>query len=88
MQRIRVTADNEPTIEDDNDPPVHMLFTCGIEVTLAQHLELLASPRKCNLLGVDNTNERIVYEHRHGWYGWPEIPPINPEEEEYPSTTY
>jgi len=59
----------------------HMLFTCGIEVTMQQHLELLASPKKCDKLGVDCTNERQVYEARREWYGWPEMPPIDPEEE-------
>jgi len=60
---------------------MHFLFTCGVEVTLEQHLELLASPKKCDLLGVDNTNERLVYEARREWFGWPETPPINPDEE-------
>jgi len=81
MQKIRPTMTNETFNEGDEPLPIHMLFTCGIEVTVEQHLELLASPRKCNLLGIDNTNERLVYGHKHEWYGWPEMPPINPEEE-------
>lgn len=68
--------------ENPMNAETHMLFTCGIEVTLKQHLELLASPRKSNLLGIDNTEERLIYEHRHEWYGWPPIPPIDPSEEE------
>lgn len=59
----------------------HFLFTCGVEVTLEQHLELLASPKKCDKLGVDNTSERLVYDSRREWFGWPEMPPINPDEE-------
>ncbi len=81
MKKIRVAPDPEPMVEGE-EPSMHTLFTCGVEVTMDQHLELLASPRKCNLLGVDNTNERIIYEHRREWFGWPEMPPINPDEEE------
>ena len=65
-----------------DEPERHFLFTSGIEVTLDEHLELLASPKKCNLLGIDNTEERLVYSHRHEWYGWPSLPEINPGEEE------
>ena len=83
MQRIRVTIDTEPTIEGDDDPKVHMLLTCGVEVTMEQHLELLASPKKCNLLGVDNAFERMVYEHQHEWFDWPPIPEIDPNDEMY-----
>ena len=59
----------------------HMLLTCGVEVTLEEHLSLLASPKKCYALGVDNTLERSVYAVQHDWYGWPEMPDIDPDEE-------
>lgn len=81
MKTYRATLSNEWE-ENDDDEKRHYLFTAGIEVTIAQHLELLESPRKCNLLGVDNTNERQVYGHKHEWYGWPEMPAIDPNEEE------
>lgn len=81
MQKFYVPLDPEPMVEGE-EPNTHMLFTCGVEVTLEQHLALLSSPKACNLLGVDNTDERTIYEHRHEWYGWPELPPINPDEEE------
>lgn len=61
----------------------HYLFTSAIEVTIEEHLELLASPKKCDKLGLDNTYEREVYSHRHEWYGWPPCPPIDPDEELY-----
>ena len=65
------------------EPSRHHLLTSSIEVTMDQHLALLTSPKKCNALGVDNTYERLIYGHRHEWYGWPEMPEIDPNEEEY-----
>lgn len=62
--------------------PRHLLLTCGVEVTMKQHLDLLASPKKCNILGVDNTYERMVYENQREWWGFPELPDIDPNEEE------
>lgn len=82
MRTYRVGPDSEPMVEGE-EPNTHFMFTVGVEVTLEQHLELLASPKACNLLGADNTNERIIYKHRREWYGWPEAPPINPGEEEF-----
>lgn len=70
-------------VMDPDEPERHYLLTAGIEVTMEQHLELLASPKKCNVLGVDNTNERLVYGHQHEWYDWPEMPEIDPNEEEW-----
>lgn len=61
----------------------HFLLTAGIEVTIEQHLDLLASPKKCDKLGVDNTHERLVYGHQHEWFGWPLMPDIDPNEEMY-----
>jgi len=74
-------VDNDVPNVDEDDVERHLLFTCGIAVTLDEHLALLQSPKKCDLLGIDNTYEREVYGHRHEWYGWPELPPIDPNEE-------
>jgi hypothetical protein len=65
------------------EEPRHYLLTAGIEVTMRQHLDLLASPKKCNILGIDNTYERTVYGHQHEWYNWPPLPEIDPKEEEW-----
>ena len=67
------------------EPKRHPMLTSSIEVTMEQHLELLASPRKCNKMGVDNTHERLVYGHQHEWYDWPPMPEIDPNEEDYPA---
>lgn len=83
MKTYVATLNSEWDESDDDEEPRHMLFTCGIEVTIKQHLELLQSPKKCNLLGVDNTQERLIYGHKYEWYGFPEMPPIDPNEEEY-----
>lgn len=80
MKTIRPTLAGDPLIEGP-EPNTHMLLTCGIEVTVEQHLELLESPKKCDLLGLDNTYERLVYGQRHEWFGWPEMPEIDPNEE-------
>lgn len=83
MKTYRATLSNEWDENDDDEEPRHMLLTCGISVTISEHLALLASPRKCNVMGVDNTYERLVYGHKHEWYGWPEMPEIDPSEEEF-----
>jgi len=71
-----------PTPQAPGQPPVrYPLDPVSIDVTLEEHLELLKSPRKCLALGIDITYERMIYEHRRQWNGFPPLPDIDPREE-------
>jgi hypothetical protein len=68
-------------LADGQDPPRYPLDPISIDVTMQEHLELLKSPRKCLALGIDITYERMVYEERRQWNGFPPLPDIDPNEE-------
>lgn len=61
--------------------PRYPLDPVSIDVTMAEHIELLKSPKKCLRLGIDITYERMIYEHRRQYNGFPPLPDIDPNEE-------
>lgn len=66
----------------DGQPPIrYPLDPIALDVTMEEHLELLRSPKKCLALGIDITNERLIYEEKRQWNGFPPLPDIDPREE-------
>jgi hypothetical protein len=72
----------EPTpLSPGQEPIRYPLDPVSIDVTMEEHLDLLRSPKKCLALGIDITYERMIYEHRRQWNGFPPLPDIDPREE-------